>query len=162
MEPFAFDIGGLSQRAAHRDDASVVAGWFPAHEDATRWGGPDIPNPLTAGWLASEFADGSHFICDHKDEVAAIYSLKRMDGAAVHLRRFAIAPALRGRGAGKAIVGEIAGLARSKCAPWLSLWVYGSNKAAISLYENAGFGEVGRRVAEEDSSGLCIRMRLDL
>jgi|UPI00068A14E0 ribosomal protein S18 acetylase RimI-like enzyme len=163
MEPSAFDIGDFSQRTARANDARVVALWFPSHEDATRWGGPDIPNPLTAAWLESEVADGSYFVgVDRKSEVVAIYSLKRIDEDAIHLRRFAIAPFLRGRGAGKAMITEIAGLARTKGARWLSLWVYGSNKAAIHLYKNAGFREIGTRAAAEDSSGLCVRMRLDL
>jgi ribosomal protein S18 acetylase RimI-like enzyme len=163
MEPSAFDIREYHQRPAHLEDARVVAGWFPSHEDATRWGGPDIPNPLTVAWLESEIADGSYFVCDDRtDVVVAIYSLKRLEADVVHLRRFAIAPALRGRGAGTAMVGAIAGAARSEHAQWLSLWVYGSNAAAIRLYANAGFRETGRRVAVEDASGVCLRMRLDL
>lgn len=163
MESSAFDIGDVSQRPAHTNDARIVAGWFPGHENATRWGGRGVPTPLTAAWLESEIADGTYFVCvDSKDEVVAIYSLKRIDEGAIHLRRFAVAPVLRGRGAGRAMITEIAGLARSKGAGWLSLWVYGSNKAAVRLYENAGFREIGTRVAAEDSSGICLRMRLDL
>ncbi len=163
MEQPASGIENIGHRRAVGSDAAIVAGWFANHDDATRWGGPEVPNPLTADWLESEIADGSYFVgVDRAGDIVAIYGLKTLDENVLHLRRFAVAPRLRGQGAGKLLIRQIADFARSQGAPWLSLWVYGSNTAARRLYEQAGFLDFGQRAAAEDPTGVCLRMRLDL
>lgn len=78
------------------------------------------------------------------------------------LNRFAIAPAMRGKGLAASLVREVMDIARSRGDSAMSLWVYGSNTIARRVYDELGFNVAGQRVAEEDASGVSFRMQRDL
>lgn len=57
----------------------------------------------------------------------------------------AVAPAMRGRGLGRALLDQAKTDSRLRAIDEMFLEVRGSNEAAISLYRSSGFSEVGRR-----------------
>ncbi len=83
--------------------------------------------------------------------------LARHDGAAIgycgfwrifdeiHLNNFAVHPAWRRQGVGRALLTHVLAVADDIGAPNVTLEVRASNTAAIALYENAGFTPAGRR-----------------
>jgi ribosomal protein S18 acetylase RimI-like enzyme len=153
----------LERRQAYSADAANIVGWFSTAAEATSWGGPKVPQPLTAEWLAGEFEKGNYWVwIDQSDKIGGIFGLIFPGDGLAHLIRFAIAPELRGRRLAKGLMEEIKELARSLRAKQLSLWVYGSNHVARHVYDEMGFQLFGERVAAEDPSGVSHKMRLDL
>ena len=69
---------------------------------------------------------------------------------------------MRGKGLSALLMVELIGIARTRGDTAVSLWVYGSNTIARRVYDRLGFRIVEQRDAEEDASGVSIRMRLAL
>jgi hypothetical protein len=44
-------------RTSRSEDAQTIIGWFSTHQEAIIWGGSEVPEPLTANWLAQQFLD---------------------------------------------------------------------------------------------------------
>jgi GNAT superfamily N-acetyltransferase len=153
---------GLARRAATNEDAAVIVSWFPTRRDAVWWGGPTVSDPLTAEWLVAQFASGPFWVWTDRDNVIqAMAGLKAMADGTAYLNRFAIAPAMRGKGLSARLMAELIAIARERGDTAMSLWVYGSNRIARRVYERLGFATVGARDAGEDASGVSINMRLD-
>jgi ribosomal protein S18 acetylase RimI-like enzyme len=153
----------LERRAARSTDAQDIVLWFPTRADAILWGGRDVPEPLTATWLAQQFETGNYRVWVDQDGAAAgVFSLRFLVDGSARLGRFALAPGLRGKRLAKGLVEETIALARSLGAKQLSLGVYGSNQIARRVYNNVGFQVVSERIAEEDPSGVSYEMKLDL
>jgi ribosomal protein S18 acetylase RimI-like enzyme len=152
----------LRRREATPEDAAVIVGWFPTLRDAVWWGGPTVPDPLTADWLAEQIAAGFFWVwIDQKDVVQAVAGLKPLDGDA-YLNRFGMAPVQRGRGLSARLMTELIEIARARGDTTMSLWVYGSNRTARRVYDRWGFQIVDQREACEDASGVSLKMRLEL
>ncbi len=152
----------MNRRPAQSEDAEEIVSWFPARNDVVMWGGPKIPDPLTADWLADEFGKSRHWVwADDSGALCGVFCLLPRD-AGVHLTRFAISPDMRGRGLARPMVQEIILVAQLSGARQLSLRVYGSNAKARHLYDDAGFQIVEERQTEEDSSGVSHDMVLPL
>lgn len=79
------------------------------------------------------------------EEGALGYAVVAVVDVDAELQRIAVAPAARGRGAGEALVGSVAGLARARGATRLLLEVREDNLPALGLYRRTGFGDLGRR-----------------
>jgi ribosomal protein S18 acetylase RimI-like enzyme len=153
----------LERRQALPGDADEIVCWFSSAAEATLWGGPQVPAPLTSQWLAQEFERGGYWVwlgADGKPQ--GVFGLVFLEDNLVHLARFALAPDLRGRGLARGCLEEIKNLARSLGAERLSLGVYGSNRIAIHIYKTMGFHLAGERAATEDPSGVSFMMKLDL
>lgn len=84
---------GLTRRDARPDDAALIISWFPARQDAVRWGGPSVVDPLTADWLAHQFTSGPYWVwTDQSGVIQAMAGLAAKEGGVAWLNRFAIAP----------------------------------------------------------------------
>jgi ribosomal protein S18 acetylase RimI-like enzyme len=157
----------LHRRLALPSDAQRVVSWFPTRASAILWGGPAVPNPLTAAWLAQciEAFDTVryHVWVDASSVVQGVFTLRFQEEGRARFGRFALSPEFRGQGLARDLVEEIISVARSGGAKQLSLGVYGSNQIAKRVYESAGFKIGGERPAEgEDLSGVPLEMKLDL
>jgi GNAT superfamily N-acetyltransferase len=151
----------LTRRDATEADAAVIVGWFPTRRDAVWWGGPTVSDPLTAEWLVAQFAGGDFWVWIDPDEVIqAMAGLKAMSDGTAYLNRFAVAPAMRGKGLSAGLMAELIGIARERGDTAMSLWVYGSNRTARRVYDRLGFRIVTQRDAAEDASGVSLNMRL--
>ena len=95
---------------------------------------------------------------DGDDLVAVGFTVEEGDPGAWRIRGMATAPAMRGRGAGSAIVAALVGHAREQGAT--RVWC-NARVPAISLYERAGF-VVETDVFEEPQIGPHVRMGLAL
>lgn len=81
---------------------------------------------------------------DARDAVLG-YSVLMLAGEDADLANLAVAPAARGLGVGRALIGDVLAAARASGVARLFLEVRESNGRAITLYEAAGFRTVGRR-----------------
>ena len=153
----------LRRREATDEDATVIVGWFLTRRDTVWWGGPTVSDPLTAEWLIAQFPPGAFWVWTDRDNaIQAMAGLKAMPDGTAYLNRFAIAPAMRGKGLSARLMAELIGIARTRGDTAMSLWVYGSNTIARRVYDRLGFRIVAQREAPEDVSGVSIRMRLAL
>ena len=130
-------------RASRPEDAETIIRWFPTHQDAVMWGGPDVPDPLTANWLAHQFLDAHrryYVLTDETGSVCGTYFLYYMSQERrVHLGRFAVAPHMRRRGLASLMIDYAKDAAGSFGAQQLTLRVYEHNLTARSVYDHAGF-----------------------
>jgi ribosomal protein S18 acetylase RimI-like enzyme len=153
----------LERRQAHPTDAASIVFWFSSAAEATLWGGPQVPTPLTSQWLAKEFEKGTYWVwVDQTGKIEGLFGLAFPEEGLARLMRFAIAPEQRGQRLAEGFVEEIKGFARSLGARQLSLGVYGSNQIARHIYDRTGFQVVGERIAAEDTSGVSHQMMLTL
>ena len=152
----------LRRLEASPQDAATIVGWFPSRRDAVWWGGPTVPDPLMADWLAEQIAAGFFWVwTDQNNAVKAVAGLKPVDGSA-YLNRFGMAPVQRGRGLSAQLMAELIAIAQARGDTAMTLWVYGSNRAARRVYDRWGFQIVDQREAPEDASGVSLKMRLEL
>ena len=146
------------------EDARVIIGWFAEYEDAVRWGGPQVPNPATAEWLAGEFLDASccyYVLTNETGNVCGTYFLRYLpEECRTHLGRFAIAPDSRGKGLAKLMIDNALDTARSYGARTMTLKVFDQNHVARRVYDSAGFTATGESRFEERLGGNVISMAL--
>jgi ribosomal protein S18 acetylase RimI-like enzyme len=144
-----------------------VAGWFPDRRSAVLWGGPHVPDPVNAPWLAREFEARAraHFVAVEDDEQAlgVIGMRRRLGERRVHLIRVAVAPDRRGEGLAARLIDAMATLARIGGAKRLTLNVYGENASAVRAYEKAGFRMAEPASTRNDTAvGPVMRMIREL
>lgn len=101
-------------------------------------------------WPASAFADLLRegrmlFVVAARDGGVAGYAIAWFAGGAGELANIAVAPAMRGRGIGAALLERVLDAARREGAGETYLEVRESNAAARGLYASRGFEQVGRR-----------------
>jgi RimJ/RimL family protein N-acetyltransferase len=153
-------------RTCRPEDAETIIGWFSTHQDAVIWGGPDVPNPLTASWLAQQFLDAYrryYVLTDETGRICGTYFLYPMpEECRVHLGRFAVAPNLRRRGLASLMIQYAMDAARSYDAQKLTLKVYDHNLAARRVYDRAGFCVTKGAPVEPDRYGIAVPMSFDL
>lgn len=152
----------LIRREARAEDAATLVGWFPTRRDAVWWGGPAVPDPLTAAWLAEQFMQGTYWVwTDGNGIPQAMAALTSLEGGVAWLSRFGIAPAMRGQGLAAQLMEELIGIARRRGDKQMALGVYRSNHIARRVYDRSGFLPVRERAAPEDDSGVSITMRCE-
>ncbi len=154
-------------RPARPVDAADVAGWFPDRRSALLWGGPHVPDPVSAPWLAREFEAKAraHFVAvgDEDRALGVIGMRRRLGERRVHLIRVAVAPDRRGEGLAVKLIDAMATLARIGGAKRLTLNVYGVNAPAVRAYEKAGFRMAEPASARSDAAiGPVLRMIREL
>ena len=153
----------LERRKARTSDAVFIFPWFSSHLDAVMWAGPKIPEPITVEWLSSEFRSAGHWVwVDADDTPQAMFKLIDKGHGRAHLTRFAIAPAMRGKGLAAGLMQEIADEAYEAGADHLTLNVYRSNAHARRIYVQLGFQVVEENDSTGDPGGPSTHMRLNL
>lgn len=159
-------INEVKLRPANAEDARDIVGWFLTHDSAIMWGGYEVPNPLTAEWLAAQFLDAQrryYVLSDANDRVCGTYLLFHMaEERRVHLGRFAVRPDLRRQGLATLMIEHAVRIARSQQAETLTLKVYEENLIALSVYDRAGFRPTGDREVEKTLGGSVLLMALQL
>jgi RimJ/RimL family protein N-acetyltransferase len=134
-------------RPARAVDAPEIVSWFPDHEAAVRWGGPAVPDPLDAIWLAREFSarGRAYFVLAGEDgrPIGVIGMRRRLSESRVHLMRVGVKPELRGQGLIRLLIEAVAQVALVGGATRLTLNVYADNPSAIRAYEKARFRQAG-------------------
>ncbi len=142
----------IALRPARPDDAEEMTRWFADLASLAAWAGPDIRFPLTADHLAAWIAEGA----EARPRVC-FTAVDAQDGPIGHLQlyrdpprrwarlgRFAVAPGLRGRGFGRALLDEAMRMAFVDFGvERLALAVVPGNGPAIGLYRSCGFRDDG-------------------
>jgi putative acetyltransferase len=155
QEPPAVTIEPMQRQDAAGFRALAVAtlAEFGMQEDPLLDG--DLQEPLDAylaAWVAR--SDG---------DVVGTVALQRQDDGNLRLRRMFIAPELRGRGVGRALLDVALERARSIGAPAVHLQTLTVMAAAQHLYESAGFRRAGEQTEAGERDSRCeFLYRLDL
>lgn len=103
------------------------------------------PYPWTFGIFRDCLAAGYEcWVLERSAELIG-YGVLSVAGGEAHLLNLCVAPAEQGRGHGRRILARLLDLARWHHADRVFLEVRPSNKAAVVLYESAGFNEIGKR-----------------
>jgi len=104
----------------------------------------------THPWTRRNFADSlaSGYLCQmlldaHDSLLGYLVAMKGVDE--VHLLNITVAPDVRGRGHGIALLDGLSLWSRCAGAQWLWLEVRESNQHALRIYERYGFRRVGLR-----------------
>jgi GNAT superfamily N-acetyltransferase len=153
-------------RRSRSEDAETIIGWFSTHEEVIIWGGSQVPEPLTANWLAQQFLDAKrhyYVLTDETGCVCGTYFLYTMpEERRVHLGRFAVAPNLRRRGLASLMIKYAVDAARSYGAQRLTLKVYEHNLVARRVYDREGFSVNKSAPVERERHGIVLPMTFDL
>jgi ribosomal protein S18 acetylase RimI-like enzyme len=135
-------------RAARAKDAPAVTGWFRTRAEVVRWAGPDVPEPLTADWLAGEFAlaDRDYLVLADEDDhtpygVAGVRWFPAQGRA--HLIAVGLDPQVRGYGVSRLLLKGAEAVARGGGAERVTLSVFSDNEPARRAYEAAGYFTCG-------------------
>jgi ribosomal protein S18 acetylase RimI-like enzyme len=86
--------------------------------------------------------------------------VRSSDGQAAELVTMWVDPGVRGRGAGRLLVGAVVGWAVEQDFPEVRLWVAEGNHAAERLYTRCGFSRTGTRepIAADDPARMQLEM----
>jgi ribosomal protein S18 acetylase RimI-like enzyme len=118
------------------------------------WAGPWLPYPLDPELLPADIdlygADSVAMVED--DRLVAFGQLMHVDAKRAHLARIIVAPAERGRGRGRVLIGELVRRALVQDYACISLYVNRGNPAALALYRRFGFRRAPRPPGEQASS----------
>lgn len=126
--------------------ASVVAGWAGSVEEAQWWCSRDEVTPETvAGWAAEPDVEAYGLV--QAGELVG-YGELWLDDDEVELARLIVAPAHRGRGVGRRLVGELTAQARRR-QPAVFMRVHPDNAPALRCYAAAGYRPVPAEQAAE-------------
>lgn len=159
----------ITLRPARPADADEMAPWFVDLTDLATWGGPQVSFPLTAEQMAAWIAEGANptprlcfTLVDADDRptghVQILHDPVERWG---RIGRFGIAPALRGKGFGRALLEYAMRYAFTDLAvEHLVLAVVISNERARRLYLSCGFREEGRGPGKWTVAGKPYEMNL--
>ncbi len=89
------------------------------------------------------------------DELTGTFGLKPATDGAAELRRMFVAPGMRRRGVGRAMLAHAEALCRGWSIPRIVLRTSQLHRAALALYRSSGFEEVESKLL--DVGGLSIR-----
>jgi ribosomal-protein-alanine N-acetyltransferase len=147
--------GGLTVRPmAEADLPSVIALDRASH--LTPWTEANFRDALAAGNLC---------VVAERDGAIVGCAILQMAAGEADLLTLAVTPALRRAGIGREMLREVTKAAATYGATAIFLEVRASNAAAIDLYREAGFEEVGSRKAyyeRGDDREDAVTMRLGL
>jgi ribosomal-protein-alanine N-acetyltransferase len=103
--------------------------------------------PWTVGILRDCLRVGySCWVMENGQDIQA-YAVMSVGGGEAHILNLCVHPQQQRRGLGRKLLGHLIALARRHAADTLLLEVRPTNRAALALYKQAGFNEVGVRKA---------------
>ena len=142
-------------RSATGSELKTAASWILTARDCQLWAGPRVRFPIELHSLAGAiaFAASNSFALIDRGAFVAFGQLMEKDLRRGHLARLIVAPTLRGKGYGYALVRALIERSRAVGLARVSLNVDGSNGPALSLYSRLGFRDASRPVDEPDSLG---------
>lgn len=161
------DVGLVLREFVASDDAAL-AGWFAGPAELVDFSGDSLTWPVTSAQL-DELRHEPGRVCRtaidpaHPDVVAGHveFVTPGLEAGCLHVSRVAVAPGLRGRGYGRALMTAAAGYARDRGYRALDLNVVRGNAPAQGLYAACGFEPVpGARpvaVAGGDMIAMVLR-----
>lgn len=144
------------------DDADALISWASSPDELLQWSGLHFSFPLDRQQLAEYAATASehrHIISGETLDASEVVAHAELDILPEHelgqIRRVAVAPQMRGRGIGLALITWLSELAFDLLGLHrLELVVFSFNQPARRCYERAGFREEGRaRHARRASDG---------
>lgn len=104
--------------------------------------------PWTEGILRDCLRVGySCWVLETEHGISGHAVLSLMAAGECHILNLCVAPALQGRGLGRALLSHLLDLARERGVRTALLEVRPSNTAALALYASVGFNEIGSRKA---------------
>ena len=144
-------------RRIQQSDFSALMSWIHTKEEMVQWSGPwNFEFPLDERQLSKFFLtetlddkiNRAQFMAIDEDagEVVGQIGFSRiwLKTAAAHVGPVIVAPGLRGRGVGLALMRELLRLGFDElCLHRIELVVFDFNKPAITCYEKAGFRTEG-------------------
>ncbi len=150
----------LRLRAFEKSDDAEVTSWFPDAGAVRFFAGKRLKWPLTAeqwdGIRSDETLTAWTAILGDDTGAVGHGELVRETESVVRLARLAVAPAVRGRGVGRALVAALVAMSRANGYSRATLTVHPDNANAIRAYRGLGFRPVSEQGAKE------LRMELDL
>ncbi len=125
------------------------------------------PHPWTKGIFTDCLRVGYEGWLLQRGAALLGYGMLSIAAGESHLLNITIAPDFQGRGLGRELLEFLAERAQRGGAESLLLEVRPSNRAAIALYEGAGFNEIGRRpgyypAAQGREDAVLYARQLDL
>lgn len=147
-------------RPAEIGDYNAIASWVDDAEACARWAGPAVPFPFLAEELPeilSVTGGKSYCLASSDGECIGFGQFWTVTQGAVHIGRIIISPSARGSGAGRVLCEKLIDRAlRSTDSSVVTLRVYRTNSAALSLYSGLGF-----TVVESESTSELLFMKAE-
>lgn len=139
-------------RPFQKGDAEALISWASSQDELLQWSGPHFTFPLDEEQLHEYAATaGAHryLISGVRGEASSVVAHAELNLLPEHdlgqIRRFAVAPAMRGRGIGLTLIQWLVNLSFDELSlNRLELVVFSFNGRARRCYEAAGFREEGR------------------
>ena len=103
------------------------------------------PYPWTRGIFSDCLRHNYHCLLHEQDNIIIAYSVISVAVEEMHLLNLTVNPDYQGTGLGKRLLNTMEVIGRGLDAKECFLEVRPSNKAAINLYLNQGFNEIGLR-----------------
>lgn len=138
----------LLLRPSRAEDAATIADWFANPVELAKWGGPGLSFPLGqrqfSAWIAESGAPKPRRCISVEEPGKKLLGCFQLAADPANqterLARFALSPAERGKGLGKAVLARIIGMAfAGPLVHRLELGVWTVNEPARRLYLAAGF-----------------------
>jgi ribosomal protein S18 acetylase RimI-like enzyme len=138
----------LRLREPREAEGAALASWFASPEELRRFAGPAARWPLDQEQIHRWHADPAiHAWSAEARDIPGVLQgyvhVVRAEADVGRLARVAIAPAARGRGWGRELVGAAIDRAAELGFRRLTLKVYVDNEPARRLYRSVGFSELG-------------------
>jgi ribosomal protein S18 acetylase RimI-like enzyme len=153
--------GALRLRPFVESDDGEIATWFADAGELRFFAGPRLRWPLDSGQWRSIRLDPSvaawTAVLGDDDTAVGHGELITESPTEVRLARFAIAPTLRGRGLGRALLALLVESSVAAGASLMTVGVHPDNTNAILSYRTLGF-----RLSTEQAGSGSLRMELPL
>jgi ribosomal protein S18 acetylase RimI-like enzyme len=157
-------VKGLRLREFVEADDGEVTSWFADAGELRFFAGPRLRWPLDAGQWRSIRMDASvtswTVVIGEDPTPVGHAEMVRESSAVVRLARLAIAPTIRGRGIGRAVMAQLIDKCREAGYSLVTLAAHPDNSSAIRAYRTLGF-ELSTQSSSASADRLLLELRLD-
>ncbi|TQV65843.1 GNAT family N-acetyltransferase [Exilibacterium tricleocarpae] len=129
-----------------------VVSWIETKQDCRFWGGPSVSYPIRLEALIEEisFRTDNSYVYKVKEKIMAFGQVIKKTEGSNHLARIITSPDSRGKGYGFELCNALVSIAKES-GDMITLNVYRTNQAAVSLYEKLGFTEDKDKSTDENA-----------